>query len=528
MRPTARLRRTLSAALLVGALVAAGCRGPVPAGQGPAAPPDASGAPQAPAAGKERLVIVQGQEPQGIDAHLHGSMLNTNPALHIMEPLIMRGDDLQPMPWLAESWEWEDALTLKFRLRPGVVFHDGSPLTAEDVRFTFERIMDPDTGSTHHTYINRDLIDRIEVHGDHQLTFHLAKPFAPLLQHFFQIGIASRQAVERLGPEGHARAPVGTGPYILKEWTPGVRILMTANPNWWRGPVAVPELEWRAVSEDATRVALLMSGQADLITALPPSALDQVQDNPAVAAKRTDSLRSVWIRFNTRRGPLADIRVREAVNLAVNVQQIIDQILQGNAQRLNTVIGPAVFGYDDGIDPIPHDPERARQLLREAGYGDGFTLNFSTREGRLVGELEVAEAVAAHLAAVGIQVNIERVTHERYLEMARTYNDYYDLFMSSNANNSADAHWNLGLNFSTAGRAIYWSDPELDRLIDQAVSTVDEAERLELYRQALALMRREWPVLFLYNQVDFYGVSADLDWEPRPDDFIYLAAPLDP
>lgn len=472
-----------------------------------------------------RVVVVQGAEVGDLDISLRGGVLNLNPGLHLMDPLVSRDADLNLVPWLAVSWEWPDDTTLVMQLREGVRFHDGSPFSADDVVFTFDRIVAEGDVSNHARYFNDTVVGSIEATGPLTVVFHLVEPYAPFVTHLTTVGIASRAAVERLGEDAYRLAPVGTGAYVLSDWRPGIHIRMSANQDWWGGAPSIAEIEFRTVGEGSTRTAEVLTGRADIVTGLPPSDIPRVEASGAATVAMVPSLRSIWMGFNTRKPPLNDVRVREAVNLAVDMDGILEFILEGMGQRIYNVIGPNVFGYQDDMEPIAYDPERARQLLAEAGYPNGFTLNLLTREGRLLRDVEIAQAIIAQLSVLGINVDMQLVDQERQLAINATYTDDVDLWLASNANLTADAHYNLGLNFYGGTRAVYWDDPRLDALIDAGVSTADPDARMAIYREALALIRSEWPVFFMHNQQDIYGVSERLaaaGWTPRSDEIVSL------
>ena len=478
------------------------------------------------ASAQTRLVVVQGTEPTGVDATLENGMVQLNPALHIMEPLVLRGPDLTLMPWLATSWEYEDPTTLTFTLREGVKFHDGTDFDAEDVKLTIDRIVEQGEGHPQYSRYGKGAISEVVVNSPTSVTFHLVEPRATFLSDMALLGISSKESYERMGAEAYFNAPVGTGPYILDEWSPGIRITMHANPDWWNGQPAYDELVWRSISEDSTRVAELLSGRADIITGVPPSDVGRINSEPDVSVATVPSLRSVWMTMNTQKAPLDDIRVREAINLAVDMDSIIQYILEGNAVRLATIFGPTVFGYVDDLAPIEYDPERARQLLAEAGYGDGLTINMFSYEGRLVRDREVIEAIATQLADVGINVNLQFLEFDQILNYIRGYSDDVDMMIWSNANNDSDANYNLSRNFYSGANAGYWNRPELDALIEQGLRELDPEKRAGIYRKALELIRSEWPILFMYAQVDLYGVREGVPFTPRSDEFIYLAKPI--
>lgn len=518
-----------SVALMV---VLAGCgggatRSTAPATEAkPAAPqttsPAPAPAPKAPAK-TGPVVVVQGSEPTSLDASMQTGLLNLNPALHIMEPLVARDDSMKIIPALAQSWKWIDPLTLQLTLRQGVKFHDGSPFTAEDVKFTFDRIRDPKAKSEHARYFDAKAVKSVTVLDPKTIEFKLVQPYAPFLTHMTLVGIASKAASEKMGADAYGKQPVGTGPYKFKEWQPGVRISMVAYDGYWGGKPAIEEIQFRAIKEDSTRVAELLAGKADIITGLPPTEIKRVQGAAGLEADKVEGLRNAWLAINTKKKPFNDVRVRMALNYAVNVDEIISALLEGNATRTATVMGPQVFGFNPALKPFTYDPKKAKQLLADAGYPNGISLKITTFQGRLVKDKEVVEAIAAQLQEAGIKAQIQLVDYEAVLNFVRKYDESIDLILWSNANNNLDANYNLSLNFYSKGRGLYWSEPAVDKLIETGANSVVEADRTKAYHEALAKIQEAAPAIFLYNQHDIYGKAKDLNWKPRADEVIYLA-----
>jgi len=473
------------------------------------------------------VVIIQGVEPEGLDASITTGLYSLNPALHILEPLVDFDDKLRVVPRLAVAWKVINPTTVEFTLRPGVKFHDGTPLAASDVKFTFDRILDARNRSEFRRYFNERTVTEVRVVDERTVRFVLPEPRPVLLRTMTQVGITSHKAVTEMGAERFTRAPVGTGPYRIREWASGVRISMMANREYWGGAPPIPELVWRWLSEDATRVAELLSGNADIITGLPPELVKQVDSSQIARVASVRSLRTAFILMNTKKPPFNDVRVRKALNYGVNVQSIIDNLLGGFAERVPTVMGPLVAGYNPRLRPYAYDAETAKKLLAEAGHPNGFTANFYAFRGRLLKDRELAEATTAHLQRIGVNVRLQFLDFAAVLALTQRYNRDVDLMLWSNANNNADASYNLELNFYSQGRGTYWSDPKVDELISAAAREVDEAKRERTYQEILRLITETYvPVIFLYDQKDLYGASRRLVWEPRSDERINLLRAL--
>ncbi|MBI4277988.1 MAG: hypothetical protein HY660_05990 [Armatimonadetes bacterium] len=480
--------------------------------------------PQTAATQSRPLVVIQGAEPESLDASMQTGMLNLNVSLHAMEPLVTFDEKMRLVPVLATAWRWLDPSTMELKLRPGVKFSDGTPFRASDVKFTFDRIIDRRSTSEFRRYINERVIREARVVDDTTVQLRLTGPRPVLVRNLVQLGMASEAAVARLGAQRYHRAPVGTGPYKIKEWTAGVRVVLEANETYWGGAPKIREIHWRWIKEDSTRVAELLAGRADLITALPPDSVKAVEQGRDTRVESTPSLRSVFIAMNTKKAPLNDVRVRRAFNYAVNADAMITRLLSGWADRIPSVFGPLVFGYNPRLKPFQYDPERAKTLLAEAGHGRGLSVSFFAYKGRLLKDKEISESIAAYLMRVGVKVSLQFVEFLTVMGFVRKYSDEVDLLLFSNANNNADASYNLELNFWSKGRGTYWSNPQVDDLIETAGHEADEGKRERMYQEALRLLTEvHVPVIPLFQQRDLYGVNKRLQgFKVSPDESIKL------
>ncbi|MDP9410554.1 MAG: ABC transporter substrate-binding protein [Actinomycetota bacterium] len=467
--------------------------------------------------------IAQGPEITNLDASMSTGMLTFNTAIHMMEPLLMRGDDLQLQPFLAEEYAYVDDTTLRLKIRQGVTFHNGDPLTVDDVVFTLQRVSAPDSELDHRIYAQR--VASVEAVDGQTVEVKFSEPDATFLGRLALIPIVPKRVVEEMGNEGFDASPTGTGPYTFVSWQRGDRVTLQSFPNYWRGPAAIKSLVFRGITEDATRMAELQTGALELATNVPTYMVPELETAGNVQVKQVNSLRALFVVLNTKQPPFDDVRMRQAVNFAIDKDLIVEGVLDGAARPLSQPFGPEVFGYNPNLDGFyAYDPERARALIAEAGYTDGVDVKMFGPSGRFQKGDEVAENLAAQLEEVGIRVNLNFLEYQAYLEnYSRKFNPDMHMGFWSNANNTADADYNLSLNLHSAGRLPYWSDPEIDALIDKARQTIDPAQREEMYHDILRRIVEAAPWLFLYSQADIYGVASALQgWEPRPDEMIYL------
>lgn len=471
-------------------------------------------------AAAQPVVVMQSADAVTLDPTMNRETPTFNVLMNLFDALLFKEPDGSFSPGLATSWEAVDDTTWAFELREGVTFHNGEPFTAEAVVYTVERILDPETASP----IARgfSFITAAEAEGDYRVTVTTDGP-QPLAETYFsELLIVPPAYFEEVGAEAFAQNPVGTGPYTFVSWQPDVALELRANPDYWRGPADVTELTLRPVPEALTRFSSLSAGEADLITSVPPSLTTTVEAAPNAALATVESARVIYIGINTlQAGPLQDARVRQALNYAVDVSAIAEGIFGGLATPTTTLLTSADFGYTDAVSPYPYDPERARELLAEAGYADGFDVTLGTPNGRYTNDVQVAQAVAAQLGEVGVRVTPEVREYGAYVGDLFAKNAP-DLFLIGWGNAPLDADFILYPLLRTDGLLSYYSNPELDALLDTGHTTLDESVRAAAYADALTIIQAEAPMIFLYKQVDAYGVSSRLSWTPRADEFLWL------
>jgi peptide/nickel transport system substrate-binding protein len=489
----------------------------------PTAAATTPGSTDAGAAPSGEATVAQGPEITDLDASMATGMLTFNLAIHNMEPLLFRGEDLLPEPFLAETYEYVDPTTLHLTIREGVVFHTGDPLTVDDVVFTLQRVSGPDTESDHRPYTGS--VAEVSAVDERTVEITFTEHDATFLGRLTLIPIVPKAVVEERGAEDFNANPVGTGPYQFVNWERGQRVTYEAFPDYWREQPRIQTLHFRGIPEDSTRMAELQTGTLAIATNVPTQLIPELEESDDIRIETVNSLRAFFVVLNTHQPPFDDVRVRQAVNYAIDRQLLIDGILDGHARPISQPFGPEVFGANPELDTYyTYDPDKARSLLAEAGFEEGTEVNFFGPSGRYLKDVEVIQNVAAQLEEVGFRVNQNVMEFQAYFDtyVAQLNNDLH-MGMFSNANNTADADYNLALNLHSEGRAIYWSDPEVDAAIDEARTILDTAEREQKYHELLQTIVDAAPWLFLYTLEDVYGVSSTLqNWTPRPDEMIYL------
>ncbi|MBI2153774.1 MAG: ABC transporter substrate-binding protein, partial [Candidatus Rokubacteria bacterium] len=370
------------------------------------------------AAPQGQVVIAQGVDPTTLDPHLHLETPALNVLVQIYDTLLFRDANLKLIPWLAESWRIVNPTTWEFKLRKGAKFHNGEDVDAEAVKYSLERIIDPNTKPQRQiTFFN--LVERVDVVDKYTARVITKKPFPVLENNLALLGNIVPPKYFKSNDMAHlARNPVGSGPYKFVRWAKDEQIVMEANEQWWGGAPKVKTLIFRPIPEHAVRVAALQAGEVDIAVNIPPHLVPIIEKHPRLYVSKAPSVRTLFIPIYTHKfdtanklvGPVdyptKDKRVRQAINYAVNVGDIIQNVLEGQAIRVATPLTPKHFGFDAKLEPFKQDVARAKKLLAEAGYPNGIDLVLNSPDGRYLKDKEVSEAVAGQLTKAGIRTTV--------------------------------------------------------------------------------------------------------------------------
>ncbi len=479
--------------------------------------------PRAHAAGPDEIVVAQSADAYTMDPGRHSVFPTANILFQIYDALVTIDPDGAFRPALATEWSNPDPLTWRFRLRPGVRFHNGEPLNAATVKASFDRVLDPAFKSP---YLSRiSAIKSVAVAGDLTVDFRTAKPYPTMLFSLYEASfpalITPSGYLAQKGPDALATAPVGTGPYRFVEWRKDDRVVLEANPDYWGGKPAIARAVFRPIKETRTRVAELKTGGVQLAVDIPPEDMAGLDGG----ATRIANIASDFIYFfafdTLKPSPLTDKRVRQAINHAVDVAAIQKALLGGLGSRVALSLPVNAFAYDPDWKPYPYDPARAKALLAEAGFPNGFTIPMMGRQGRYLKDREIMEATAGFLRRVGITVQAQ------YLE-AGVWEQV------------SERKGREGISFpGWSGR-----DPDLVWYPAAALRPVPELLRQpgagclagrrpgdagrgppagDSTGRLLAFIKDEAPHLPLLQPPLIYGLSAKLAWSPRTDSMIDLA-----
>lgn len=444
---------------------------------------------------------------------------------HIAETLFRLMPDGKIVPHLAESHTLStDGRTMTIRLRRGIRFTDGTPFDANAVKWNLDFFRDPANRISYIFLVSE--VTSVDVIDTNTVRITSGRPFVPLLAHLTHdfIGMHSPAAVQRAGgmrpPTGepYGRTPVGTGPYTLKEWVRGDRLVLERNPNYW-GPnkPMLDQIVWRVIPDDGARVLALESGQIHVAVRIPPRDTSRLTLNREVRIDRTSSLRTIYIAFNNQRRPFTDARVRQAFNYAVNKRAIVQTILGGAARVSDAPIAPGIVGYSS-VMSYPYDVNKAKQLLTEAGMGQGLSVTLHHPTGRYVQDAAVAAAVQAQLRDAGINARLVTMEWATYLQVTNRPVEQTDIemFMLGWGVVTGDADYGLYSLFHSSQWApggsgrFFYKNAQVDGLLDQARAITDPARRSATYKQAMEVIMQDAPWLFLHSESQITAMRRNI------------------
>lgn len=357
----------------------------------------------------DQVVVAQTTDAYTMDPGRHSVFPTANVLFQIYDALISIDPAGGFRPALALEWSNPDPLTWRFRLRPGVRFHNGEPLNAQAVKASFDRVLDPAFKAPYYSRISA--IGSVTVVDELTVDFHTAKPYPTMLFSLYEASfpalITPPAYLARMGPDALGTAPVGTGPYRFVEWRKDDRIVLEANPDYWGGAPAIARVVFRPIKETRTRIAELRGGGVQLAVDIPPEDVAGLDGGTTRIANIPSDFLYFFALDTLKSSPLTDKRVRQAINHAVDVAAIQKALLGGLGSRVALALPANAFAYDPSWTPYPYDPARAKALLAEAGFPDGFTIPMVGRQGRYLKDREIMEATAGFLRRVGIKVQAQ-------------------------------------------------------------------------------------------------------------------------
>lgn len=456
------------------------------------------------------------QDPQEISGLMEGTI---NRLLY--DPLIDTDEAMQLVPCLATDWNMaDDGLSITFNLREGVAYHDGTPFTADSVKFTFDRLLQ--NPQLQHAAIWLEALREVRVDGPSQVTFLLNNPSPGLLPSFSGISILAHNAIDQYG-ENFYEHGIGTGPFKYVEWRQNQHWIGEANSDYWDPEVVkLDRVTFRPITEEATRIAALRNGEVDIIDSLSGDHVEQLGDEDRISIARTASTDTIHLTFNFTRPPFDKREARWAVAHAIDVHTIVNDILKAG-EAVAAPIPEGVVGYDAELaNAIPEfSPEKSRELLAEAGVPEGTRIEFKLNPAWFAKLDQVAEFVAQQLEAVGFDVDLQYLEPGAYTE-ARQSHSFDICVQQGNKAPDPDANYTVLVVYGTFGLAYADVRPDVVELINQARTELNEETRGDLYREIQREMYDDMAEFILYRQEYIWGVRERVvgftpraDWETR-------------
>jgi len=386
------------------------------------------------------------------------------------------------------------------------------------VRFTFQRVLNPEQKSPNRATVSE--VERADVVDDLTVNLVLRAPYAPFLARLIDFPMVPPKYTTEKGNQGLALRPVGTGPFRFVELVKDDHMIVEAFDKHWRGQPRIKKIVFKPIPEPFTRAAALRNGEMDLITTVPPNIAAELDKVAGVRVQRVPSTWQIYLGLNAFKKPLSDVRVRQALNYATDVDAIIKNVMDGNGRRLEGPFTPNVFGFDPSVKGYASDPARARRLLAEAGYPDGVDVTLDAPAGRYQGDKEIAEALGGQWQKAGFKPRVQVAEWGAYFKryLGKQFQDAYLLGLGGPMQDG-DELYNL---VSSKGRGLYYRNEKVDALFDLGRGTMDPAARRKVYADVARTMVDDATWVFLLQQVDVYASRERFTWTPRADQWMPL------
>ncbi|MGW4486686.1 ABC transporter substrate-binding protein [Amycolatopsis sp. NPDC004368] len=457
------------------------------------------------------LRVAQSSDPKTLDPQKQGDLTSMNVLINMFDTLTTRGPDNQLKPGLALSWTAPDPLTWRFKLRPGVKFHNGEPCDAAAVAFSINRLLDPATKSpiVELRYVKHAVVvDPLTV----DLRCSMSDPIIPAKVSLFGGVAVPPKYLKQVGSAGFAKHPVGTGPFTFEEFERDHQLRMRANPAYWGGRPAYDELVFLPMADPSSALASLQSDEVDIVAGLTPDAALQIQGYPGVEIRHFPGIRTSYLSLDTTQGPLRDVRVRQALNHAVDVPLLIKAVLDGKAREVPTMFPRESFGFDPSIAPYTRDLGEAKRLLAEAGFPNGFDTSITA----LTADSNIAEAISGLLAKVGVRARVDLMDSGTYTSRLTSNNRSAlgPIYLAASTGWTLDAESLVQSNVRHDRRQSRWHNPEADRLVDAEELSLAPADRQKAFTSLQKLLKQEAPFVFLYQIDNTYAVNTRPTWQP--------------
>ncbi len=531
-----RLRRFLSLAGVLMVPLVVALMAPAMAQQ--RTPPHPAAAAPAPKP-RQKLTVAVGGAFSSMDPHFFNLGPNNALTSYVFEPLIRFDPKFQPEPALAVSWKAIDEKTWEIKLREGVTFHDGSPFTADDVVFSFARIPTILISPSSFVFAVKP-ITRTDIVDPHTLRLHTASPVPLLPYNLTSVAIVAKKYGDGMTTASFnsLQTAIGTGPYRVTAFTVGDQATFQRNDSWWDKAPYWTAVSYRLVTDGAARIAMLRTGEADIIDQVPTRDAADLKANPKITVIAMPGQRLIYLGPDASRtvspfvtdpsgqkleaNPLRDPRVRRALSLAINRQGIKDRIMDGFAAPTGQLMPEGLSGYEPAIPVDPYDPDHSKKLLADAGYPSGFGLTLHGPNNRYVNDATIAEAIAQMWTRIGVKTEVDVMPAASFFP--RVLRAEFSMHLAGWASDTGEASSDLTELIASSdpdkGRGMVfmpdkYSNPKVDTIIEQALATIDTEKRESLYREAERLAMPDMPIIPIHHQVNLWAVRKGLVFHPR-------------
>ncbi len=478
-----------------------------------------------------------------IDPHYHNLTPNNALLRHVFDSLITQDASQTLVPSLARAWRSVDATTWEFKLRRDVTFHDGSPFTAEDVAFSFKRAPTvPNSPSSFAPYLKA--ITEVIVKDAYTIQLKTAAPYPLMPNDIATVLIVSKKAAERATTDdfNSGKAAVGTGPYKFSEYTPNQRVVLKANYKYWAGEEPWEKVTFKMLTSAPARVAALLSKDVDMIEGVPTADLANLSRDKRVSIFNKISNRVIYLHLDSGRkasspfvfdksgkpldkNPLADVRVRQAISAAIDRNAITSRIMEGSALPAGQLLADGFFGVSKNLKAPKADVVLAKKLLADAGYPNGFAITLHSPAGRYINDEKIAQSVAQMLTRVGIDTKVETMPPSVFFTRGTKLE--FSLMLVGWGSETGEASSPLralvatydkdkGMGVSNRGR---FSNAEVDRLLAEALTTIDDSKRAILLGQSTEAAMKAVGVVPIHYEISTWATRADLRYQGRADQY---------
>ena len=459
----------------------------------------------------ETLVFANGSDAPTLDPHGQNDSASNNATSQIFDRLVDYAEDGSVIPMLAESFEAKEDTLWEFKLKQGVKFHDGTDFNAEAVKANIERILSEELASPKAFIL--EMIEEVIIVDDYTVQLKTAYPFGALPSHLAHNAgsIIAPSAIEeeKSGGKTVDENPIGTGPFKFQAWERGTKIDLVKNEDYWGEPTELARLSFVVVPEQATRNAMLETGDAHVIQ-VGASDVEFAEGLENVDLVKVSGTRMDYVGFNVEAEPFNNVKVRQAISMAINKEEIVDNVLMGQGVPAVGPLAPTVVGNSQELQPLGFDVEKAKALLAEAGLADGFTTTLWVNDGSKE-RADIAEYVQANLAEIGITVNIEIVEWGAFLE--KTAAGEHEMFILGWTTVTADADYGLyalfhSSQFGDPGNRSFYKNEKVDELLDKGRQSTDQEERNVAYKEVSEILVEEVPMVYLQHPDFVFGQNG--------------------